>query len=564
MPTALPSWFAARGPVVAVLTCLCIPMHAGAATVGSPDHPADLKRDIAAACSQGATSIAITPGVYQLKDTLVFDHLSGVELDFSQAELVQGSGKDGVAFNHCAKVVFRGATLHYDHPRFCQARILAFGTDADKGGYYDVQIDPGYPQHAVFKSCVIFTAAERRIKFHTWDSDAKSVMPLDEAGKVRVFWGKENLLPPHCPVAVGDYLVCRGDGSSLLHADACSDCSFQDLTLYWGGIFGIFETGPSEGNHYLRIRLTPGPAPAGGAKPFISQSADGLHSAGARLGPDIEDCDFESMLDDAFAIHGYFQEILAVDGATLTVKESSWHIGDTARVSSLKGYSAEAAVTADVRQGDGKHLITLSQALAAHPGDKVGNPSASGSGYKIIHNTIRNNRARGILVKGDHGLIERNTIDGSTMSGISIGPEYFWNEGDYCHQVVVRGNVISNTNYATNDFGRNGAILIHGDGAKGNRTLTIEGNTITGVLGPNLVIHWADGVAVAGNAFIAPHQQAVGSDAVAGTLVWLEHCSNVAFTGNTVEKPGPADGALVVTGADVDTVTGQDSGLTRK
>jgi hypothetical protein len=539
-------------------------MHTEAATVGSPERPQDLAHDISTACSQGATTVVITPGTYQLSDCLVFDRLKNVDLDFSKAELVQCSGKDGVAFNHCEQLTFRGATLHYDHPRFCQARIVAFGSDAEKGAYYDVQIDAGYPLTATFRSSVIFTAAERRIRFHTGDADAKSVQPLAAPRTVRVFWGNAGMLPPRSPVAIGDYLVCRGDGSSLLHADACSGCSFQDLTLYWGGIFGIFETGPSQANRFLRIRLTPGPAPAGGEKPYISQSADGLHSAGARVGPDIEDCDFESMLDDAFAIHGYFQEILAVAGATLTVKDSSWQVGDIARVSSLKGYSAESTVTAAVRQADGKHLLTLAQALDAHPGDKVGNPSASGGGYKIIHNTIRNNRARGILAKGDHGLIERNTIDGSTMSGISIGPEYYWNEGDYCHQVVIRGNTIANTNYATNDFGRNGAILIHGDGAKGNRDITIADNAISGVLGPNLIIHWADGVRVTGNTFTAPHQQAVGSDAVAGTLVWLEHCSGVAFTGNAVVQPGPAETSLVVTGKEVDTVSGQDSGLIRK
>ena len=564
MPTALPAWIHARCVLASLLFLACIPMHGEAATVGNPERPQDLGRDIAAACTAGAATVVITPGAYQLTGSLVLEHLTNVELDFSKAELVQCSGKDGVDVNHCEQLILRGATLHYDHPRFCQARILAVGTEAGKGAYYDVQIDAGYPLTAAFKSCVIFTAAERRIRFHTGDADATSVQPLDAPGRVRVFWGNAGMLPPRSPVEVGDELVCRGDGSSLLHADACSGCSFQDLTLYWGGIFGIFETGPSQGNHYLRIRLTPGPAPSGGVKPFISQSADGLHSAGARLGPDIEDCDFECMLDDAFAIHGYFQEILAVSGATLTVKESSYHVGDIARVSSLTGYSAESTVTADVRAADGRHLITLAQALDAHPGDKVGNPSASGAGYKIIRNTIRNNRARGILVKGDHGLIERNTIDGSTMSGISIGPEYYWNEGDYCHQVVVRGNTISNTNYATNDFGRNGAILIHGDGAKGNRAITIADNAISGVLGPNLIIHWADGVSVTGNTFTAPHLKPVGGDAVAGTLVWLEHCSNVSFAANTVAQPGPAETALVVTGKDVDTVAGQDSGIIRK
>jgi hypothetical protein len=70
-------------------------MHIRVATVGSPERPQDLARDVRAACTQGATTVVITPGTYQLKDCLVFERLTGVELDFSKAELVQCSGVDG-------------------------------------------------------------------------------------------------------------------------------------------------------------------------------------------------------------------------------------------------------------------------------------------------------------------------------------------------------------------------------------------------------------------------------------------------------------------------------------
>src|SRR5213079_2064745 len=56
--------------------------------------------------------------------------------------------------------------------------------------------------------------------------------------------------------------------------------------------------------------------------------------------------------------------------------------------------------------------------LAAGFDWQASNPSALGSGFVIRNNIIRNHRARGILVKADDGLIEGNTIDGSTIAGI--------------------------------------------------------------------------------------------------------------------------------------------------
>jgi parallel beta-helix repeat protein len=359
--------------------------------------------------------------------------------------------------------------------------------------------------------------------------------------------------------------VCRGDGSSLLHTDGCVTCTFRDLKLYWGGIFGIFETGQSEANHYLRIALTPGATPPGATHPpFISQSADGLHSAASRRGPIIESCDFESMLDDAFAIHGYFAPILEVSGATLIVKEHTFRVGDLARVSSDKGFLAEATVAKIERRADQRWAITLDKDLAATAGCKVGNPSASGDGYQIINNTIRNNRARGILAKGDNGLIEGNTIEGSTMSGISVGPEYWWNEGDYCRHVTIRNNTIRSTNYATNDFGNNGAILVHGDGAKGNRDIVITGNRIEDVPGANIIIGWADGVKIADNTFSGYQQLDLGKEEKHGALVLLEHCANVTFSGNIATKPGPFAKTMHLTGKDVEGVSGADTGLVKR
>jgi len=547
------------------LIALSLPLASLAQTVGSPQRAADLEKEIIAALATGGKSVKVEPGKYTISKTLKFRQLKDVALDFSNVELSVASAGEAVSFSHCENAVFRGETIHYDHPRFSQARILAMGSDSAKGSYYDVQIDAGYPFSADFKRSQLFDPETRRIRFGTWDAGVKGIEGPDDIGRARLFWGSSNMLPPRCNVGVGDYVVCRGDGATLLHTDSCKNCTFENLSFYWGGIFGVFETGASYGNHYWKITILPGPVPPGGTRrPLISQSADGLHSAAARIGPDIENCDFESMCDDAFAIHGYLETIQAVSEATITVKKSTFSVGDLARISGTGAFVGEAAVKVIERTHDGGFRITLDKALAAKVGDKVGNPSASGKGYKILNNVVRNNRARGILAKGDNGLIEGNLIDGSTMSGISIGPEYWCDEGDYCTGVTIRNNTIRNTNYASNGFGRNGAIWVHGDGGMGNRNIVIEGNRSESVVGPNLIIEWADGVTVSGNTFRNSHEKAVGNDDEAGAVVSLAHCTNVTLAKNSVIMPGPFQKTLLLLERGVGIVNGREAGVTKQ
>ena len=544
-----------------------------AATVGDPKNAAALAGQISDAYQRGEKTITIAPGKYLLgggdqSASLFFEDLKNVTIEATGVELSFSDDKDALGFNRCENVTLRGATVHYERPRFSQARILSFGTDAAKGPYYEVQIDAGYPLDADCKSSYVFEVQARRIKFRTGDMGAKSVEKLDGAGRARIFWPRDDVMPPKYNVAVGDYLVCRGGGSSLLHVDASKSCIFENLRFYWGGVFGIFETGRSESNTFRNISITPGPRPPGATNaPLISQSADGLHSAASRVGPTIQNCTFEAMCDDAIAIHGYFVDILAVDGAKLTTKAlwggPGFVAGDTARVSSDKGFLEEARVVVVEKQADGNFVLTLDRALDAKAGYKAGNPSASGAGYRIIGNTIRNNRARGILVKGDNGLIENNTIDGSTMSGISIGPEYYWNEADYPRNITVRGNLIRNTNYATNNFGRNGGILIHGDGTRGNRDITIDNNRFDGIFGPNLVIEWAQGVRVRRNAFENTHARSVGEDDVSRSLVWLRNSRDVEFVGNAINGAGAELKDVVLQGEGVGDVRGADDGFAR-
>ena len=98
----------------------------------------------------------------------------------------------------------------------------------------------------------------------------------------------------------------------------------------------------------------------------------------------------------------------------------------------------------------------------------------------------------------------------------------------------------------------------------GNRNIVIEGNRIESVVGPNLIIEWADGVTVSGNTFRNSHEKAVGNDDEVGAVVRLAHCTNVTLAKNSVTMPGPFQETLLLLGRGVGIVNGREAGVTKQ
>ncbi|MEJ0001468.1 MAG: hypothetical protein WDO13_21465 [Verrucomicrobiota bacterium] len=111
--------------------------------------------------------------------------------------------------------------------------------------------------------------------------------------------------------------------------------------------------------------LQPGPRPDGAtAEPLVGCGADGFHSAGTRIGPDIEDCAFRGIfLDDCIAIHGTFGQVTAVNGADLTIRGITPVVGEPLRISDTHGFFAQATCVAVTDLGNGSVTATLAQDL---------------------------------------------------------------------------------------------------------------------------------------------------------------------------------------------------------
>lgn len=587
-----------------LLAASIAPLAATAATspaaVGDPSHPEALQSAIDAAFSGGADTVTITPGKYILpvsrqRSTLRFTGLSNKTIVAENVELVfEDAKRDAVDFVDCTGVTFRGAVLHYRSPQTGQGTIVGAGQDKS-GDYYDIDLEAGYPDNPDFQFYYVFDPATRIMKAAAWFYHAQSVVPLAQPRRVRIYTGQTGPLNPL--IAVGDLAACRAPVAMMISSQNCARCTFQDLTFYWGALFGFVEKGGDGANRYLHDTITYGPIPPGAtSRPLLSQSADGFHSAGVAHGPDIENCLFEGMGDDGIAIHGSYDELFQCSGNVIIIGDRSGRCNfgpnSPLRIEDDNGGKIEQAVVTAVEPaqfalpagfqnpaGPGWKTapalfskITLDRPIDFPQFSLVSNPLLCGAGYRLIGNTIRNNIGRGMLLKADDGLIENNVVDGSTIADIVITPQPTWGEAGYSRNVRIVGNTLRHSNYAITGrtSGYPAALTIGTAGCIGHQDITIEGNTFDSLPVESLSVSGAQNVAIRDNTFLDPFTKPSPAGPVAidrgfdpTAVIWIGAGKDVALSGNRVIGMGPYGKSLVVAAPTASGVTGAATGVVR-
>lgn len=527
---------------------------AASVTVGDPAHPEALAAAVQAAYSGGARRIVIRPGVYVLPNVghtaLTLKGWNSAVLSAYGVTLILTDlawMHDGIDLIDCTQVTVSGPLLSQSKVTAYQGRVVAVGTDAAGNPTCDWKPDAGYPvppsaeKGFLGGDVNVVDAHTRLLKVGCGDFYGKAYTLLPD-GTFRAQMGGH--------FGAGDWLVGRfGDAPFKVYLNNCRDCTIKNVTLMRNGFAPLREDGGG-GNHYLHCVWALGPAPAGAAeKPLVTNAADGMHMIGSLPGPDIEDCVFQGVfLDDCIAIHGGFQTIKSVSGLTVTLEGGvgSVAVGQPVRISDQKGFFAEALVAAVKDNGDHTATVTLDKEYNVPASAKLSNPRADGAGYKIIGCRLGDTRSRGILAKADDGLIENNILENCGMSAISLGPEYSWGEADYVQNVTIKNNVLRSNGRA--GYG-GAAILVHDDGAVGNKNIVIESNRFDSNFLGDLDLHGADGVTLARNTLRAPALWPPGVKPSAP--VHLANCRNVTLRGNTVQNAASYQFPLVTAGPEV-------------
>jgi hypothetical protein len=542
----------------------------------------------------GKKTVTIPPGSYRVTPPAHGAHLQlhgieNFEVDARSVTLIfTDQHRGGIEFRDCRNVKFRGATLRLETLPFTQGVVEAIAAD---GRFYDIRIEKGYPANfddpkdfPDHPTGYLFDPKTRWWKRGIVDNSGAKIERLGP-DRFRVYWVRP-LGPPAQPVEIGDPMGFRGIGFHNVTVMNCARMDLTDLTITSAGSFAVLESGGDGGNHYS-VAVKRGPRPPGAeTDPLFSSTADAFHSVGVRQGPMVDHCYFEAMPDDGVAIHGTYSLVLQAEGANLVINKNTFKPGDPLRLFDPFGKPAGEAVVKSVEPLAGFEnakksrrvtrsdntrgpyfRITLDHPLPADFDFFASNPAAMGSGYIVRNNTIRNHRARGMLLKADNGLVEGNTVDGSTMGGIVITPEFWWNEACYSRNVTVRNNTIRNVAYWQRQWAGVVVAAIDKDPVPpgGHRNIVLEGNTIENVNGTNLFISSASGVIVRNNRFVNAQQEEVavagahwGVDA--GSLIFVTQADGVVFEGNTVIGRGRSGKALVQSTATA-VVRGAETGV---
>ncbi|MBN8215146.1 MAG: right-handed parallel beta-helix repeat-containing protein [Spirochaetes bacterium] len=567
-----------------------------------PQNPVDLAAVTFEAYASGKREITWPKGRYRVSPGAANTHLSlsnltGLRIQAAGVTLVCTEVKTALVLRSCTNVELSGLTVDYDPLHFTQATVVAM--DADDTGF-DLKIHAGYPAIPMDEGeLYLFDGKTRQWKAGAW-SGPRKVRYQPKGELLHVFL--EQAGARHA-VAKGDFVVQKFKAKSAHVAilASCAATTLRGVTLHTGPTFAVLET-DGERNAYLGVRITPGPPPPGATEArLMANLADGIHSISSRIGPRVEGCLIEGHSDDGVAIHGKYALVLdrtsglVIAGHTETPPFS---VGETLRLSagSNGAILAEAtlkaitALEAGERGGaeaikNGMKLgnkqlysslrsywrLALAPDFPLAPGDVIDSPTRSGSGFIVRGNTIRNHRARGILIKASDGVIEDNLIEHSSIAGIVLSPEIsWWLESGYSWNVLIARNRIVDCGYEHVNGGHSqpAMITVCAAGmtrglwapAGGQRNIRIVSNTVERCRSLGLLITSARDVEVRGNRFIRPLEESWPSGSAFGvssnTAVWVEDSERIRFIDNQAIQPGPFMKSMIGLGARTAAVSG--------
>lgn len=550
----------------------------------------ELWRRISQAYADGAEKFEIPPGTYRLKAPagepwcLPFRDLRNFTIDATGSTfVVVGREERFVLFEDCDGVTLKGGTVIRETPAFSQGVIEAISEDRQS---VEIGICDGYPADI---DDLRFFAKIPVINIYPPGSPLlKPGVPDLYVNRIERLQGRRfrfhlrNPLPANSPARAGDFAAWRGTVRADVALRFSRNMRVEGVTVK-GGVGMVFHEACGDGgSRFENCRITYGARPPGATvDPLLSSNADGFRSSMVRRGFTLENCHAEGLNDDAIAVHGAYGMVVEQRGNALIIASRPGMsnrqggnpfcvAGDRFRVYDAEGgfvgeakaqaVKARPAFTPSAPIKTSSRFFSSQDGLAywevipetpaaLKPGWFIANTDAVGSGFAIRNCTVKNLRARGMLLHGDNGVVENCRVEHTLNAGILVFPEIlWWNESDYVHNLVLKGNVIRNAGLASQPF--SGAVTVaafeHGkyiSSPNGHRRVRIENNVFEDNNGINLLISSSTDVRISGNRFIrpmhGPEQNTGGVDLNYGALIWLAHSKDILLENNVVESPGP-------------------------
>jgi hypothetical protein len=286
-----------------------------------------------------------------------------------------------------------------------------------------------------------------------------------------------------------------------------------------------------------------------GSSRVISATADATHFINCKGEITIDDCRFENMLDDATNVHGTYMIINEViDSVTVAVKFGHFQQqgfdfaekGDTLRFigrTDLMPVGTGVVKNIDMIN-ENYYTITFEEQIPEFSKKNIAIENITWMPSLVVKNcTVKQNRARSLLISTSKPVLVENNYFASMMAGIRIcGDANYWFESGPVSNVIVRGNTFENLGIG----GHAPQAILQIDPIIGkkyrengyyHKNIVFENNTIK-TFDPLIIYALSvDGLIIRNNTIILtktyPH---IFNDL---SLFDLQNCTNVKIEGNT-------------------------------
>ncbi|MBT8037021.1 MAG: right-handed parallel beta-helix repeat-containing protein [Verrucomicrobiae bacterium] len=487
----------------------------------------------------------------------------------NQKLTIDGGGSDFIFHGRVSPFVLNrvdGATLKnfsidWKRPFQSELKIVERNTD-DRS--FIVEIDPEKYPYVIKDDRLYF-------KHYNWEDpfganivfDPKTGAPIHDtrkyyihpnskikataAGKNRVKIESQISTPP----PVGTYMIVYGvEPTSRLcpaiDVTHSKDVVIENVQIYAAGGMGIIAE-RTENIHLNNFNVTT----RKGSGRLVSARADATHFIGCKGDILIENCLLEHMLDDSSNVHGAYvrveknlgnnQFLCAISHPQqwgLTFAEAGDKVAMLSRETILP--FAKTTVKAVKKINEQRIIITLSSTPKNLPNVPMSLENLSwNANFTMRNNTIKENRARSVLITTKGKVLLENNYFSSHMKGILIeGDNHYWYESGAVQDVTIRNNVFNNIGYAGGSRGyalyaspmiRKGQRM--GEG-RYHRNIHFTGNTVKSFNGQFIFARSVDGLNITGNTFeLSKDYPTIDTKPPA---IDLHYCDNVTVDQNTI------------------------------
>ncbi len=230
----------------------------------------------------------------------------------------------------------------------------------------------------------------------------------------------------------------------------------------------------------------------------FSTNTDATHFACCEGLLSFDGCMFRGQGDDATNVHGYYQNITAVEDGLITLELQGMNthalvtdvprIGDRmeiVRISTLEVVGEAAVTEVSHRIPDSEVHIRIDGELPENFGDYYMFNATKLPKLEFRNSIVWGNRARAVLVKTRDVVIEDNYFRGCTGTAIHVGAESWWKEGTFTRNLRISRNIMINCGLGDGvQYGASGiAVVVEApdiENTKLHDGVTIDGNIIIG------------------------------------------------------------------------------------